>query len=255
MRSLQNNQKNSLAFNLLPFNLPQGESYGYEWNEKLQGFEIHLANGKLFYAENFFNKKGTSKEQILNYFLENSSNHWQTAPWHEIKAETFNSINFKNIKWQHEKLKMYGKEHYLPRYTAWYGDAHKSYTYAGLKSDPKRWNTGLLRIKKQLEEVTDTKFNSVLLNWYREGKDHMGWHSDDEKELGKNPLIASINFGASRRFLLRRKDNENVKIELLLKHGSLLIMKGELQHFWKHAIPKALKVKEHRINLTFRVIH
>ena len=149
---------------------------------------------------------------------------------------------------------MFGKQIYQPRYTAWYGDSDKPYTYSGLTLQPKPWNKGLRYLKNEVDKIAGVTFNSVLMNWYRDGEDYMGWHADDEKELGKNPVIASVNFGATRRFLLRRKDDKKLKIEFPLKHGSLLIMKGELQHYWQHSVPKERKVKEDRFNLTFRVI-
>lgn len=239
----------------IPFKLPKKDGYVIVWNEKLHGFDISIPNGKLFYSENFFNKRDKTKQDVVKYFLENTSNDWEQINWKNIKEEVLNKMNFKNIKWQHDKLKIYGKENYLPRYSAWYGDSDKPYTYSGLTLEPNPWNEGLLHIKHKIEKLVNTKFNSVLLNWYRDGEDYMGWHTDAEKELGKNPIIASVNFGATRRFLLRRKDDESIKVEFPLKHGTLLIMKGELQHFWKHAVPKELKVKEHRFNLTFRVIH
>jgi alkylated DNA repair dioxygenase AlkB len=97
-------------------------------------------------------------------------------------------------------------------------------------------------------------FNSVLLNWYRDGEDHLSWHSDDEKELGKNPIIASANFGESRDFVVRLKSDHSQKITFPLKHGTLLIMKGELQHYWEHAVPKRKNVQRSRFNMTFRRI-
>jgi len=237
-----------------PIELPDNPNYTVTWNEALKGFEINLENGKLLYIENFLQKRNTTKSEILNYFLKNDCHEWQTSNWKEIGTEEFSKIKFKNIKWKHEKIKLYGKEVYVPRYSAWYGDEGKSYTYSCLTMEANRWNEGLFQLKEKIEKVVNTHFNSVLLNWYRDGEDYMSWHSDDEKELGQNPIIASINFGASRRFLLRRKDDEKIKVEIPLKHNTLLVMKGELQHFWKHAVPKEKKIKEHRINLTFRVI-
>jgi len=238
----------------IPFQLPKEDNYSIQWNDNFKGFDINIPNGEIFYSENFFNKTNITKNDVIKYFLENDSNNWETVDWKTIKAEHLSQIKFKNIKWKHDKLKMFGKETYLPRYSSWYGDNDKPYTYSGLTLEPNPWNEGLIRIKDKIQEVETIKFNSVLLNWYRNGEDYIGWHTDAEKELGKNPTIASVNFGATRRFLIRRKDDEKVKIEFPLKHGTLLIMKGELQHFWKHAVPKETKIKEHRINLTFRVI-
>ena len=160
-----------------------------------------------------------------------------------------------NIKWTNDKVKMYGKSLILKRRVAWYSDSGKSYTYSGLKKDPLPFTSELKTIKAKVEKKTNVVFNSVLLNDYENGQVGMGWHSDDEKELGKNPTIASLSFGASRDMFFRNKNNPNLKvIKILIENGSLLVMKGKTQHFWQHSIPKRLKVKQRRINLTFRTI-
>ena len=160
-----------------------------------------------------------------------------------------------NIKWTNDKVKMYGKSLILKRRVAWYADSGKSYTYSGLKKDPLPFTSELKTIKAKVEKKTNVVFNSVLLNDYENGQVGMGWHSDDEKELGKNPTIASLSFGASRDMFFRNKNNPNLKvIKILIENGSLLVMKGKTQHFWQHSIPKRLKVKQRRINLTFRTI-
>jgi len=158
------------------------------------------------------------------------------------------------IAWKQDRIKMFGKELPIPRLQAWYGNADKSYTYSGIKMSPLAWTPSLLEIKKRIATVCKTDFTSVLLNRYRGGQDSMGWHSDDEKELGVNPVIASVNFGASRNFQMRRKDDHKQKRSLELSNGSLLIMKGTTQHFWQHQIPKTAKTVGERINLTFRKI-
>ena len=154
-------------------------------------------------------------------------------------------------------VKIFGKNIPEPRLTAWYGDEGKSYTYSNKKNDPLPWTPTLLQVKQRIETSpsVSTLFNSVLINFYRNGNDSMGWHADDEPELGKNPCIVSLNFGTSRRFLFRRKDDKNIKFELELTHGSLLIMQGETQHFWQHALPKQIKKTGERLNLTFRHIY
>ena len=134
---------------------------------------------------------------------------------------------------------------------------NRPYTYAGITLQPLPWNTGLDYLRDQLLQLSGRRFNSVLLNLYRDGQDHISWHTDNEPELGKNPVIASVNFGESRRFLLRRHEKERQpleKIELLLTHGSVLIMQGETQRYWQHSVPKQAKVNQPRINLTFRQI-
>jgi alkylated DNA repair dioxygenase AlkB len=259
MIDLSNKQQNKSEPQILPFSLPSctlfdNESYKYKWNNKLNGFYIKIPKGRLFYAQNFFNKETSDK--YIQYFLENQTNDWHSTNWRDFEKEKLPKINFKNIDWQHDKLNMYGKEVYLPRYSAWYGDSDKPYTYSGLTLQPKKWTKGLFGIKKQIEKITTVKFNSVLMNWYRDGKDHMGWHADAEPELGKNPVIASINFGATRDFMIRKNDNpKNNTIKIPLEHGTLLIMAGEMQHFWQHSVPKRVNIQESRINLTFRIIN
>ena len=174
----------------------------------------------------------------------------------------------KILAWQQGEITMFGKRVLEPRLTAWYGDEGKNYTYSGKKQEPIAWDETLLLIKNEIEKTllqekyvdflnqqTPSVFNSVLCNFYRNGSDSMGYHSDNERELGQNPLIASVNFGESRRFLFRRKDDTTKKHELILSHGSLLIMGGAMQHHWQHAVPKEPKRTQPRINLTFRHIY
>ncbi|MEK0179385.1 alpha-ketoglutarate-dependent dioxygenase AlkB [Microcoleus anatoxicus] len=159
-----------------------------------------------------------------------------------------------SVKWRHDTIHIYGKKIPLPRLTAWYGDEGKSYIYSGIEQHPEPWNSTLRLIKLKAEEISQITFNSVLINLYRDGKDSVSWHSDDEPELGENPIIASISLGGTRRFSLRHKTSKDYKIDIDLPKGSLLLMKGETQHFWKHQIAKTAKSVEPRINLTFRVI-
>lgn len=171
----------------------------------------------------------------------------------KAKANSFLKAFIENIDWKQESMNMYGKQVLFPRLTAWYGDDDKPYSFSGITLQPKPWSTELLEIKKDIEPLSKVVFNSVLLNRYRNGNDSISWHTDAEKELGQNPIIASVNFGAERVFQLRHMDNKQ-KIEILLEHGSLLIMQGALQHFWQHQVPKTKKITTERINLTFRVI-
>lgn len=166
---------------------------------------------------------------------------------------------FKNlvekIDWQHYQIRIFGKLIDQPRLTAYYGEKDKSYTYSGLQLIANPWNEELLLIKKKIAEVEQMNFNSVLLNYYRTGNDSMGWHSDDEKSLGRNPAIASVSFGETRLFQLKHRLQKDIpKVEIPLAPGSLLVMKGETQHFWQHQIPKSPKQTAPRINLTFRNI-
>lgn len=159
-----------------------------------------------------------------------------------------------DIPWQQDDIRVFGKVHPQPRLTALFGNEGRSYSYSNIKMQPHPWNALLQKIKSQVESVSETKFTTVLLNQYRDGKDSNGWHADNEKELGINPIIASVSFGSERVFQLKHNTIANLKQNILLEHGSLLVMKGTTQHFWKHQIPKTSKIIESRINLTFRVI-
>ena len=156
--------------------------------------------------------------------------------------------------WQQDSITVFGKTHPQPRLTALYGNTDKAYTYSNLTMEPHPWNPLLQKIKNQIAAVCDTNFTSVLLNLYRDGKDSNGWHADNEKELGTNPVIASISLGAERAFHLQHNCDKNRKHKMILQHGSLLIMKGATQHNWKHQISKTAKPINPRINLTFRWI-
>jgi alkylated DNA repair dioxygenase AlkB len=156
------------------------------------------------------------------------------------------------VPWQQDVIHVYGRTVPLPRLTAWFGDA--AYAYSGIHYNPLPWTVALLHIKTIVEALTDCSFNSVLLNLYRNGQDSVGWHSDDEPELGLNPAIASVSFGADRRFCLRHKQDPMQRTEYYLTHGSILLMRGKTQHHWQHQIPKTTKPKLPRVNLTFRQI-
>lgn len=158
------------------------------------------------------------------------------------------------IPWQQDEITVYGKRHLQPRLTALYGNEGKSYSYSNIKMQPHVWNLLLQKIKSQVETISNANFTTVLLNYYRDGKDSNGWHADNEKELGINPVIASVSFGGERTFQLKHNSDKDQKKSIVLEHGSLLVMKGTTQHFWKHQIPKTAKPVEPRINLTFRVI-
>ena len=160
----------------------------------------------------------------------------------------------KNIIWEKQKIKLYGEVHDVPRLTAWYGDPNKSYIYSGIQLNTKPWNAALLKIREKIEKISKIKFNSVLLNLYRSGSDSVSWHSDDEPELGKNPVIGSLSLGETRQFQMKHKFNRDLKQKILLQHGSFLLMRGKTQHHWLHQIPKRKNLKGERINLTFRLI-
>ena len=169
-----------------------------------------------------------------------------------LESQTLAADLFEMTPWKHESIKIFGKPVLQPRLTAWYGDSEVNYTYSGLVNVPKSWTQTLLLIKSRVEEATGTEFNGALLNLYRNESDSMGWHSDDEKVLGENPIIASVSFGAVRTFALKHKTDPCLKRALALTDGSLLIMQGPTQHHWKHQIPKSAKPIGPRINITFR---
>jgi alkylated DNA repair dioxygenase AlkB len=159
------------------------------------------------------------------------------------------------VPWQQDTLKFGGRQVLVPRLQAWYGDRTANYGYSGLRLTPSLWTPALLTIKIRIEKTFGVSFNSVLLNYYRNGQDSVAWHSDDETELGPDPLIASLSFGAERRFELKHRDGKTQKINIELADGSLLLMGTGLQKYWSHQLPKQPWVTEPRLNLTFRLIH
>lgn len=158
------------------------------------------------------------------------------------------------IPWQQDDITVFGKTHPQPRLTALFGNEGKPYSYSNIVMQPHQWNPLLMFIKNEIEEVCPENFTTVLLNLYRNGKDSNGWHADNERELGRNPVIASVSFGAERSFHLQHNTLADARLKITLGNGSLLLMKGETQHFWKHQIPKTAKPIGPRINLTFRII-
>lgn len=158
------------------------------------------------------------------------------------------------IPWETHRIRMFGNWVDSPRLSCWIGDPEARYRYSGAEFVPHPWPLQLSALRDRLQLEGVGRFNSVLLNRYRGGTDYMGWHSDDEPELGPAPLIASLSLGAARRFLLRRRDDPARKAEYLLGHGDLLLMGGQTQRYYQHALPKMARVQGERINLTFRWI-
>ena len=155
------------------------------------------------------------------------------------------------IAWRQEHVVIFGQRRLVPRLVAWHGDPDAHYTYSGTAHEPRPWTPDLQALRAVAETLTGHRYNSVLLNLYRDGRDGMGWHADDEPELGREPAIASFSLGAARRFRLRHRRSRQV-VELELGHGSLLSMAGETQHHYVHAVPKTARTVGERINLTFR---
>lgn len=174
---------------------------------------------------------------------------------HAQHAEIFESL-LRDTKWQQREMNIYGKKILQPRLTAWYGDSGRTYMYSGIRNTPLPWNDLLREIKRRIEDCTDLRFNSVLLNYYRDNSDSMGYHSDDERELGPEPSIASFSLGDTRTFLFKHKTKKELEVvPVLLNEGSVLLMKGRTQRFWKHAINREKRHCGPRINLTFRRIY
>ncbi|MFK7832388.1 MAG: alpha-ketoglutarate-dependent dioxygenase AlkB [Winogradskyella sp.] len=186
-----------------------------------------LPNAELLYIPNFF-----SKQEADHFF-------------NTIKVET---------NWQHDDITVFGKTYKQPRLTALFGDSDQPYGYSNIVMYPKPFSETLQTIKTKVEHTTNHQFNTLLVNLYRDGNDSNGWHGDNEKELGKNPVIASVSFGETRPFHFKHRHIKEERHKLNLEHGSLLLMKGEMQHFWLHQIAKTKKQIEERINLTFRTI-
>ncbi|RYU78431.1 alpha-ketoglutarate-dependent dioxygenase AlkB family protein [Hymenobacter persicinus] len=161
------------------------------------------------------------------------------------------------INWRQEPIKLFGKEVMQPRLTAWYGDPDARYSYSGISLTPQPWTPALQLLREQVQQVAGAPFNSVLLNLYRSGQDSMGWHADDEPELGPAPVIASLSLGATRRFRLRPRHPQQLlheAVSLALPAGSLLLMRGPTQRHWLHSIPKTTALLGPRLNLTFRLV-
>ncbi len=183
-------------------------------------------DGKLFYEQEFL-----EPHCALNYI-----------------SELLEEVNFKN-----DESIVFGKYYFMNRLVGWVGEHPFTYGYANIKRKAELWGENVLKLKCLVENATGAEYNSCLLNYYPSGEDGMGWHADNERELGENPTIASLSFGATRKFSFKHNTTKE-KIDVHLNNGSLLLMTGEIQHFWKHALPKTKKIKTPRMNLTFRNI-
>jgi alkylated DNA repair dioxygenase AlkB len=159
-----------------------------------------------------------------------------------------------NTQWEKDEVIIFGKRITTKRKVAWYGDSEYLYTYSNTTKRALAWTKELSELKQIVEEYAGIKFNSCLLNLYHNGNEGMGWHSDDEKPLGKNNTIASLSFGAERKFSFKHKQTKQT-VSLVLEHGSLLVMKHDTQRNWLHSLPKSKNITQPRINLTFRTIH
>ncbi len=169
-------------------------------------------------------------------------------------ADRWLQVLLAQTPWTQPQVRLHGRLYPVPRLLAWYGDPQASYAYSGLRHQPLPWTALLAEIRARVEAAVGAPLNAVLLNYYRDGQDSMGWHSDDEAVLGRNPLIASLSLGGSRRFDLRRKGQTRIAHSLPLEHGSLLVMRGPTQHHWQHQVAKTRQACAPRLNLTFRRI-
>ena len=169
------------------------------------------------------------------------------------EADRYTETLLHHISWQHDEVVMFGKRIVTSREVAWYGDDHLSYTYSGTTRHALPWTSDLLQLKDLAERLTSSRYNACLLNLYHDGSEGMGWHSDDESSIVPNSAIASLSFGAERRFCFKHKQTHQT-VEVLLEHGSLIVMKDSTQTHWLHSIPKTKKITTPRINLTFRLM-
>lgn len=194
------------------------------------------------------------REPLKNLQLKDAEVLYQPYFYTETEAHLLFNTLYKEVEWQQDDITVFGKTYAQPRLTALYGESDAPYSYSNITMYPKAYTPSLQKIKKDIEKACGIHFTTTLLNLYRNGSDSNGWHSDDEKELGKNPIIASLSLGQERMFHLKHKQNKELKHKIVLGNGSLLLMKGQTQHTWQHQIPKTKKIVDPRINLTFRII-
>ena len=174
--------------------------------------------------------------------------------WSRSQGDTLCGLLIKELNWRQDKISMFGQTHDVPRLNAWYGDADCSYSWSGITMTPNPWNSTLRDIREKVNGVASEQFNSVLANFYRDGNDKVDWHADDEEVLGQAPVIASVSLGATRKFRIRRKDRSEKATDIFLRSGDVLVMRGLTQLLWEHEVPRSKKVREPRVNLTFRKV-
>ena len=169
-------------------------------------------------------------------------------------ADAWRDALLREIPWERHRIKLFGREVDSPRLSCWIGDEGTGYTYSRTRFEPRPWTPALSTIRAALASRFELRFNSVLANLYRNGRDAMGWHSDAEPELGAEPVIASLSFGAPRKFRFRARETREISASIELAHGSLLVMAGATQRLYQHDLPRSARVDDARINLTFREI-
>lgn len=197
---------------------------------------------------------GCLSEDFAVIALDDTCNIWlleQALPSH-VATTALEQLQ-QSTPWEQPSIRLYGKRHPVPRLQAWYGESHTRYVYSGLVMEPLPWTPLLDNLRGQVQRLTAHSYNSVLLNLYRHGRDCMGWHADDEPELGENPWIASLSLGVSRDFSFRRKGETRTRWKIPLVHNSLLLMSPAIQQHWQHSLPRRAGSGA-RINLTFRQV-
>lgn len=203
---------------------------------------------------NLFDGDETSTE-VIQHSIGNAELLEYLQIFDRIEANQLLATLIADIPWRQESLKIAGTLRAIPRLQCWMGDAASDYGYSGVRLTPCPWNETVTSIHDRIASLTGNRFNSVLINYYRDGQDSVAWHADDEAELGATPVIASVSLGAQRPFELKQKGQAPAKkYQLPLRHGSLLIMGGTMQRYWLHQLPKVKGLQEPRINLTFRNI-
>ena len=169
------------------------------------------------------------------------------------QADALLEALYREIHWEQHRLRLFGREVAAPRLSCWIGAPGTAYTYSRVRFEPRAWTPTLASLRDTLAARFDLHFNSVLANLYRNGRDSMSWHSDDEPELGAEPVIASLSFGAQRRFRFRSRETRKIALAIDLAHGSLLVMRGATQRLYQHDLPKSAADSAVRVNLTFRM--
>lgn len=192
-------------------------------------------------------------DKTKNWLPEDGIVNYYGQLFNQNEADGYLQKLLKTIEWRNDEAVIFGKKIITKRKVAWYGDKPFEYTYSNTTKQALSWTKELLELKAIIEKETGETFNSCLLNLYHNGNEGMAWHSDGEKDLKKNGAIGSLSFGAERKFALKHKTT-NEKVEMILEHGSLLVMKDTTQTFWLHCLPTTKRIKTPRINLTFRTI-
>ena len=217
-------------------------------------YEREKRNTKFCFSLYFCLMNSLFQSEPIHFNLPDAEISYFPAFLSKEEADSLFRELYENTPWQQDEITVYGKKHLQPRLTALYGNEGKPYTYSNITMQPHYWTLTLQKIKSLVENISETNFTTVLLNYYRDGSDSNGWHADNEKELGRNPIIASLSLGNERNFQLKHNSDVTQKKNVILENGSLLLMEGTTQHFWKHQVPKTAKPVGPRINLTFRTI-